>query len=90
MRVSVFLLRGRSLQTVVFKMALPGALLVRLGALRNVHKCAHRAGGTASNGGAAVRWYRAKPRSLQESGTSDLQTRRGERTVSGYPGLGNR
>ncbi|KAL6103838.1 dhx30 [Pungitius sinensis] len=57
-------------------MALPGVLLVRLRALCNVHKCAHRAGETASSWSGAVRWYRTKPRSLQDSATSDFQTRR--------------
>ncbi|KAK9538545.1 hypothetical protein VZT92_003708 [Zoarces viviparus] len=57
-------------------MALPGVLLVRLRALYNVSKGVHTGGRTASNWSGEMRWYSTKARSVEESGTPYLQTRR--------------
>ncbi|XP_074507554.1 ATP-dependent RNA helicase DHX30 [Sebastes fasciatus] len=58
-------------------MASPGGLLVRFRSLCNVVKSLHTGGQTtASNWGRETRWYGTRARSLQEQGTSHLDTRR--------------
>uniref|UniRef100_UPI0037E81DAC ATP-dependent RNA helicase DHX30 n=1 Tax=Semicossyphus pulcher TaxID=241346 RepID=UPI0037E81DAC len=58
-------------------MAQPGVLLVQLRALCNIAKCVHTGGHTASNWSREIRWYRTKARSVQEHGTSYLQSKGG-------------
>ncbi|XP_070701441.1 ATP-dependent RNA helicase DHX30 [Pempheris klunzingeri] len=58
-------------------MALPGAFLVRLRPLLKLPKCVHTGGETASNWGREMRWYRTKPGSFQDQGSSHNQAQQG-------------
>ncbi|KAG8014200.1 DExH-box ATP-dependent RNA helicase DExH1 [Nibea albiflora] len=62
-------------------MALPGVSLVHLRALRNVAKCVHTGGQTASKWSRQMQWYSTKARRFQELGSSPFQDKQGNASL---------
>ncbi|XP_035994132.1 ATP-dependent RNA helicase DHX30 isoform X1 [Fundulus heteroclitus] len=75
--VSLLTSSQRTRRSRCLKMALPGALLVRLRGLCKLAKCVHAGGGTASNWGGEMRWYGTKAQKFAEHSASCFHSERG-------------